>query len=157
MQIWLGRHAEAESLEQAASDADRKLTETGRRQTAQLARWLAEREPLPDLILHSPLVRARETAEILHSEWGAKMALERDQQLAPGLDCGRLLSSLSARGAEGIVCIGHQPDIGRCLAEMLGGGGFSIPPGLLAAIEFPQVAMPGGGRLRWMVNPAWFA
>ena len=47
-----------------SNNFDRKLTHAGRKQVAHLGRWLKEREPRPDRILHSPLKRACETAGI---------------------------------------------------------------------------------------------
>lgn len=157
MIVWLARHADAVSPDEAATDAARPLTEVGRRRAAQIGSWLKEWEESPELILHSPLVRARQTAEILGRELGAGIAIQEDNLLAPGLQCERLLAGLSRRAVQCALCVGHQPDVGRCLNEMIGGGRFAISPGTIACIEFPQVMMPGGGQLRWLLAPDWFA
>jgi phosphohistidine phosphatase SixA len=156
MQLWLMRHAEALTAEGFGTDFDRRLSEAGRRHVAQLGRWLKERAERPELIWHSPLVRARETAELLQSALGGDIRTEVSNLVAPGMAGDRLLSTLAARTERVIVCVGHQPDIGRCLSELLGGGRFAIPPGTLAGVEFPQILVPGGGQLRWLLTPEWF-
>ncbi len=157
MHLWLARHAEAVSADEAATDFDRRLSHAGRRQIAHLGRWLRDREELPDLILHSPLRRAKETAEILHEELGQTATLEESLLLAPGLRCDELLSHLAERTAQTVVCVGHQPDVSRCLTEMLGFGRFGFAPGTMAGVDFRHVITPGGGELAWLLPPEWFA
>jgi phosphohistidine phosphatase len=156
MQLWLMRHAEALNADGSGTDYDRRISEAGRRHVAQLGRWLKEHAERPDLIWHSPLVRARETAELLRGELGSDIRFEASNLVSPGMACDRLLSALASRSEQIVVCVGHQPDIGRCLAETVGGGRFAIPPGTVAGVEFPQILAPGGGQLRWLLAPDWF-
>lgn len=156
MQIWLMRHGEAANAEGSGTDFERRLTDRGRQQVAQLGRWLLEREKSPDLILHSPVKRAVETAGILREELGSNISCEESHILAPGMQCDLLLTRLASHLNEIVVCVGHQPDIGRCLAEMIGGGRCTISPGTIICVEFLQVITPGGGQLRWLLTPDWF-
>jgi phosphohistidine phosphatase len=156
MHIWLARHGEAASVEGSGTDFDRRLTDAGRHQVAQLGRWLKDHEPPPELILHSPLKRAAETAGILRDELGPNIRCEESHTLSPGMRCDLLLARLATQTAQTVLCVGHQPDIGRCLAEMLGGGRFLISPGTIAGVEFPHIITPGGGQLQWLLDPEWF-
>ncbi len=156
MQIWLMRHGEAANTEGSGTDFDRRLTDRGRQQVGQLGRWLFEREKTPDLILHSPVKRAVETAGILREELGSQIPSEDSHILAPGMQCDLLLTRLASHLNEIVICVGHQPDIGRCLAEMIGGGRCSVSPGTMICVEFAQVITPGGGLLRWLLTPDWF-
>lgn len=156
MQIWLMRHGEAANAEGVGADFERRLTDRGRQQVAQIGRWLLEREKSPDLILHSPVRRAAETAGILQDELGPRIACEESHILAPGMRCDLLLTRLASHLNDIVVCVGHQPDIGRCLAEMIGGGRCTISPGTIICVEFPQVITLGGGQLRWLLTPDWF-
>lgn len=155
MHIWLARHGEAISPDQAASDFQRTLSETGLRQVRQLGRWLKAHESPPELILHSPLKRACETAHLLREELGPEIRCEEAHVMSPGMKCDLLLARLAAQTAQVVLCVGHQPDIGRCLADLVGGGRFSISPGTIACIDFPQVITAGGGQLRWLLEPTW--
>ena len=88
------------------------------------------------MILHSPLVRARQTAETIAGEVGQGVIVMEERLLSPGVQTASLLRRLSDSGAKRIVCVGHQPDMSRCLAEMLGGGRHLYSPGTIAGIEF---------------------
>jgi phosphohistidine phosphatase len=156
LRLWLGRHGEASDPDTAATDFDRVLTPFGRTQVSQLTRWLITREESPELILHSPLVRARQTAEIIASEIPSGAILMEEPLLSPGFSTPTLLRHLSQAGSQRIVCIGHQPDIGRSLSEIVGGGRAAIAPGTLAGIEFQGITSVGAGTLRWLADPSWF-
>ena len=156
MKLWLARHGDASDPDHAPSDHARQLTDLGRRQVSQLTRWLLEREEAPELILHSPLVRARQTAETIAGEVGRGVIVMEERLLAPGIQTTSLLRRLSDSGVTRIVCVGHQPDMSRCLAEMLGGGRHLFSPGTIAGIEFGGVVTAGAGSLRWLADPFWF-
>ena len=156
MKLWLARHGEAADPDHSSSDHARQLTDLGRRQVSQLTRWLLEREEAPELILHSPLVRARQTAETIAGEVGQGVAVMQEPLLSPGIQTASLLRRLSDSGAKRIVCVGHQPDMSHCLAEMVGGGRHLYSPGTIAGVEFGSVVAAGAGGLRWLADPFWF-
>jgi len=156
MKLWLARHGEAIDPDHSSSDHARQLTDLGRRQVGQLTRWLLEREEAPVLILHSPLVRARQTAETIAGEVGQGVIVIEERLLSPGIQTASLLRRLSDSGAKHIVCVGHQPDMSHCLAEMLGGGRHLFSPGTMAGVEFGSVVTAGAGSLRWLADPFWF-
>ena len=156
MKLWLGRHGEAVDADVAGNDFNRTLSDFGRQQVRQLARWLLTRESPPELVLHSPLVRARQTAETIAGEIANGVVVREESLLAPGFSTVALLQRLKNSGVSRVVCIGHQPDIGRSLAEMTGGGRALISPGTLAGIEFHGTTTLGAGSLRWLADPFWF-
>lgn len=155
LKLWLGRHAEAVDSDRSGTDFNRVLSDYGRRQASQQARWLLTRSEPPELVLHSPLVRAKQTAEIIAREIGNGVVLQEESLLAPGFATAPLLLHLKTCGVSRVVCIGHQPDIGHCLAEITGSRAL-ISPGALAGVEFFGTVTPGSGSLRWLVDPDWF-
>lgn len=157
LQLWLGRHGEAIDPDAVASDFDRYLTAFGRHQVSQLTKWLLSRQEAPELVLHSPLVRARQTAEVIASEIKHGAVVMEEPLLAPGFSTAALLRRLKNAGVRRVVCIGHQPDIGHSLSEMTGGVRAAIAPGTLASIEFHGSIAVGAGTLRWLADPSWFA
>ncbi|MDX1965792.1 MAG: phosphohistidine phosphatase SixA [Planctomycetaceae bacterium] len=156
LEVWIMRHGEAADPDQAASDAERPLTELGRRQVGGLARWLMARTAPPERILHSALKRARQTANLFADELQALDLLQESAVMAPGMTAQRLLQELAATADSRVLCVGHQPDIGRCVAEMIGGGRFTIAPGFCAAITFRGPIVVGAGSLQWVCDPDWF-
>ncbi|OYW11389.1 MAG: phosphohistidine phosphatase SixA [Planctomycetales bacterium 12-60-4] len=156
LEVWIMRHGEAVDPDQATVDSERQLTTTGRQQVGGLARWLREHAGTPERYLHSPLVRARQTAAVFADEYVRPDQLQLFPSLAPGMNSERLLSALATTTWSTVLCVGHQPDIGRCVSEMIGGGRFVIPPGFCAAITFSGPVVGGAGSLKWVTNPEWF-
>ena len=65
MKLSIIRHAQAVDYVAIGSDGERTLTEKGSEQSTGLGRYLREAEQLPDIVLSSPVLRARQTAELL--------------------------------------------------------------------------------------------
>jgi len=112
MRLVLIRHAEA-----APGDPDelRVLTPGGREQARRLGEHLRADGIVPDAILSSPLLRARETAEGLG--FGAP---EASEALAPGATPEGVRAAVAGRG-ETVIVVGHQPDCSRIAAAIQGG------------------------------------
>ena len=129
MRIYLVRHAEAAP---GQPDAQRRLTPAGLEQARRVADRLAAAEPLPDAVLHSPLVRARETAELIAAPLGIQP--EPDDRLAPGATADSVRAAAVGRG-EAVVVVGHQPDCGEIAAELTGGPEPAFPAGGMVVID----------------------
>src|SRR5262245_54265929 len=65
-------------------DDERRLTQRGRRRFRSAARGLACLVKRPDVLLSSPLPRARETADIAAREWGKRVEVTDEPALAGG-------------------------------------------------------------------------
>lgn len=155
LELWIMRHGEAADPG-SSSDFDRPLTERGRQQVSSFASWLSARNPPPEQILHSPLCRARQTAQQFATGWRGSIPVTELPVLSPGMSAERLLGHFARSVNQRVLCIGHQPDIGRCVSEMIGGGRCSVAPGFCAAIEFRSQIVPGAGALLWIADPNWF-
>jgi phosphohistidine phosphatase len=129
MRVYLVRHAEAAPGE---PDELRPLTAEGRAQGRSVAERLARAQPPPAAVLHSPLLRARETAELIAGELG--LDAEPEVRLAPGATAAGVRAAVAGR-EDAVVVVGHQPDCGRIAAELSGGEEPAFPPGGLAEIE----------------------
>jgi phosphohistidine phosphatase len=118
MRLVLIRHAEA-----APGDPDelRALTPGGREQARRLGEQLRAEGIVPDAILSSPLLRARQTAEGLG--FGAP---EASDALAPGATPEAVRAAVAGRG-ETVIVVGHQPDCGRIVASLEGGAEPAFP------------------------------
>jgi phosphohistidine phosphatase len=129
MRLYVVRHAEA-----AAGEPDelRALTNAGRETARALGKQLAAEGVHPDVVLSSPLLRARETAAEIAKATGAEA--EADERLAPGATVNDVRESIAGRG-ETVVIVGHQPDCGQVAAAIGGGPEPAFPPGGVAALE----------------------
>lgn len=128
MLVFLVRHAHSDPGE---PDELRSLSARGREETAALAERLAAHSTPPRLVLTSPLLRARQTAEPIAQTTGAKLRL--DDRLLPGATLNLLREAVE--GAEGpVAAVGHQPDCSEIALELTGSDpGF--PTGGVAEIE----------------------
>jgi phosphohistidine phosphatase len=125
LRLLLIRHAEAAPGE---PDDLRRLTAAGR----EAARALGERIGRADAVLTSPLLRARETGELVAR--GAGCTTEPDERLAPGADAEGVRDAVAGRG-EVVAVVAHQPDCSRIAAELTGGEEPSFAPAAMLEIE----------------------
>ena len=149
------RHAKSD-WSTAQADFDRPLNKRGRRDVPQLARLLGSLEERPRLILSSPALRARETAEGLGAVLDSG-ALVFDQRLylAPPQVLGGVLAEQDDRCDPALV-IGHNPGLEEWLS-LLCGGSLRLPTAGLATLELEaerwSEVRPGQGRLQWFFVP----
>jgi phosphohistidine phosphatase len=117
MLLFLLRHADAEPV--AASDELRGLSEKGRRQARDAARFCEAREIAPDVVLTSPLLRARQTAETVARQIGAEVIAQ--PWLTAGMVPDEALDELRAFSKmKGVMLVGHEPDFSHLAARLLG-------------------------------------
>jgi phosphohistidine phosphatase len=113
MDLILWRHADAED---GVPDLERRLTARGRKQAARAAEWLLQRLPARFSLIASPAVRAQQTAQTLG------MPIRTDKTLAPGAAPEALLAAAGWPDHKGaVVIVGHQPDLGRAVAQLVTG------------------------------------
>ena len=141
--VYLIRHAQAEQGS-TGGDAARHLTVPGRAGFLALAGSLGPRLSL-SRILTSPLLRARETAEILARVTGAPV--EEEEALLSARSTGRELLALGHRAGAGTALVGHNPEIAEAIA--LAGGDRKVRPGAVAAIDVAGDA----ATLAWVEAP----
>ena len=150
MVIYFLRHAEAEDF--VDSDAARRLTAKGLEQAAKVGKFCVRNGLKPDLILSSPFVRARHTAEIVAKALGETPRIEN--WLACGMDPEKLFAKLGEiDNAESIMVVGHEPDIGNCIAALTGmedAIGINIRKASLTAVD-TIMPVPRGGSLQFSV------
>ena len=150
MILYFLRHAAAGPAE--AGDAQ-ELTDDGRALLEAAAPLWRRLDLRPDLIVSSPLARARQSAELLATAIGAP-APEVDDRLGAGADWSAMAQVLADRPDARRVCfVGHEPDLSSAIAELTGAASVRMRKGGLACVEFPGVPEPGGGELAWLIDP----
>jgi phosphohistidine phosphatase len=154
MTIELGilRHADAgDPYAWTGDDAARPLSKKGRRQAERLGAFLAGLGYGPDVLIASPKLRARETAEIVAAAVASRLTI--DARLAGGFDLHDLAETLSEAGDPGRpFIVGHDPDFSILLGELCGARDIPLRKGALARVDLEVVAA-GAGRLRWLIPP----
>jgi phosphohistidine phosphatase len=137
-------------------DAKRPLTAKGRRKFRKVAAGLANWIPDVDCLLTSPLVRARQTADVLQAiaHWPTPVACP---ELAPGTDPGAMLGVLRRQKARRIALVGHEPDLSALVSICIAGPDAARPielkKGGIACARFAGKVRAGRGTLTAVIPP----
>ncbi len=157
MRLYLFRHATAAPHGSSAQDASRPLTKEGHEEALGVARGLKRLDLGITLVLTSPLVRARETAQHAAILLGTKVELRELDALQPEIEPRH--TSLALRpfaGHERVLCVGHEPHLSAWIGELVSGSGMrcQMKKAGVACLEIGRVPPPtGGSTLRWLMTP----
>ncbi len=151
MRLFIIRHGLADWPSWGGADAERPLNPEGvRRLQAEGAR-LAELGLKPGLILHSPLKRAQETAEILGEALGISERVRVHDRLCPGFGSHDLKKVLREHAdLEELMLVGHAPDVGE-VVKALTGSTVKFKEGTVALVKVDEVDKSLEGTLLWLV------
>ena len=160
LELYLVRHAVAALRgPDYPDDADRPLTDEGTERFRRAVAGLRETGTQLDLVLTSPYVRARETAELLSAGLRPRPKLIVTEALAPGRRAAEIVAavarhSASGRGAARLALVGHEPDLGELAARLLGAkGAIEFKKGAICRIDVDRAMPAGPGTLRWLLTP----
>jgi len=152
MKIYFLRHGLAgKRSEWKHDDATRPLTDEGIDKMKRIAKTLAALDLGLSVIVTSPLVRAKQTAEIVAQKLNLKVV--EDPRLAPGFNIEGLRAILRDHaGANALMVVGHEPDFSDTISALIGGGRIVCKKGGLALVELSN-APSLKGKLVWLVPP----
>ena len=148
------RHAEAVPQgTPGLTDADRPLTTEGERAFRAAARTIARLEGTPDVLLASPLLRARQTASLLATAWGD--VEPTPEPVLAGGDVDAIVDMLERQRRDGrIALVGHEPTVSRLLMELLGvvsSDAMAMRAGTAALLELASPLRRRSARLVWLL------
>lgn len=154
--LYLVRHAIAEARgEDWPDDAKRPLTGQGIERMKEQVKGLRALDVAIDVVLTSPLVRARQTADILVDGLKRTPKLRVLPSLAPGHTPAQVAGALSTdKSCDAIALVGHEPGLGELAAWLLGA---RTPPvfrkGGVMRIDVPSLPPGREGQLVWLATP----
>ena len=159
MELYILRHGDAVDRVTGGytRDEERPLTEQGREEARLAGSALAALGVRPDLLLTSPLVRARQTAELVAEAVPPRRGPLESAALAPGGRPEAVLAALrEAGGARAALLVGHMPDLGELVGWLVWGQpDLAVPlrTGGVCRVDLPDQPAPGTGDLRWLLPP----
>src|SRR5690349_3930491 len=118
MQLYFFRHGEADWPHWTRPDDERPLTDFGKKEVRQVAKFLNRLKMKPRLIITSPLPRALQTAEVAAEELKAK--LRQDEALEPGFGISDLRALLKRHSSKVLMLVGHEPDFTSVISALTG-------------------------------------
>jgi len=154
--LFLVRHGIAEDATAEISDAERALTAEGRRRMKEIGAGLRTIGAEPEVILTSPLLRARQTADILRACAAPRAKIVTFEPLENGHGPEEVISKLPRQATE-IALVGHQPSLGELASYLLTGSTALTPlpfkKGGTAAISVSSLPPKVPGVLQWFLTP----
>ncbi len=108
-----------------------------------------------DLILTSPLVRTRQTAEIMAAGLEPRPTILNVDALTPAGTFTSLAGELEKHARRTrIALVGHEPNIGEIAARLVGSRHpIEFKKGAVCRIDVEQLPPHGPGDLRWFLPP----
>ncbi|AJI94616.1 phosphohistidine phosphatase SixA [Yersinia ruckeri] len=154
MQVLIMRHGDA-ALD-AASDAQRPLTQCGNEESRQIAAWVNSQSLDIEQVLVSPYLRAVQTLGVIREVLTLPEGQEVMPELTPGGDAALVacyLQVLAKEGCASVLLISHLPLVGYLVAELCPGQ--CAPMFATSAIACVDLDMASGqGKLDWQVSPS---
>ena len=159
MNVYLLRHAQAEA---GYPDGQRQLTARGRSHAQLLGEFLRHSpDDLPGRVLCSPLVRARETLELVGAAWSGEPLSETEvlESLVPEGNPLEVVSVLDSM-QEDVLLVGHNPNIEALSSLLMSGERYRARLVIKTCVmlcfnwsPFPNYGETGPAALRWMLDP----
>jgi phosphohistidine phosphatase len=148
------RHGIAvEPDEWTGHDFDRPLTHEGIERMKCEARAIADLSLRLDVIVTSPLLRARQTAEIVADRLKLRDEIVEDKRLADGFDTKRLSEILGEHDkADAIMLVGHEPTMSATIGRIIGDADIELKKAALAGVALSD-ASAARGKLICLIPP----
>lgn len=164
MKLFIMRHGEAAPQQMSglldgnsdASDETRELTATGRDEVLKSAQWLQTHYPKLDLAINSPLVRARQTMDLISKKVAVEVR-EVSTEVTPSSDpeafASALLARLQVEPADTVLLVSHMPFVSYLVGYLDNKVQAPLfPTAGIAVLEIEPLAM--AGNLESLIKPA---
>jgi phosphohistidine phosphatase len=158
LELYIIRHGLAgTSLDDEAMDQERPLTKKGKAKMKEIAKGLKEMKIGFDIVLTSPLLRAKESAEILNAYCGNSKKVSITDLLSPEASYNNLIKFLNKlKGSEKVAIVGHEPFLSGFASFCLSKNKSSLmnlKKGGVLMLEIDKVIKPGRCVLSWLMEP----
>lgn len=146
MKVYFLRHGIAvEPDEWRGRDFDRPLTRAGIERMEREARAIEGLSLGLDVIVTSPLLRAKQTAEIVAARLKLRDGVVEDERLAGGFDVDRCRALLADHAdADAVMLVGHEPNFSITVGGLIGDASVEVKKGAIAGVEFAGSASRRG-------------
>jgi phosphohistidine phosphatase len=158
MDLFVLRHGEAgKRSASGGNDAKRSLTAAGEKEITEIAESFKKIGIDFDVILTSPLKRAKQTADLVARQFKAQKKMRQLQELSPEGSKSDLYHMLSSfREGTSLLVVGHNPYLSEMISEMVTDGKYGridIKKGGVARIRVTNLTPKFKGELRWLITP----
>lgn len=153
-EIYILRHGHAIDLQDSSSnDFDRYLTDDGKKKIKKLADLFNNPDFGIEIILSSPYIRAKETAEIFIGKLDKKPEFKIVDFLSSGASVGEISKGLMHYSLyKSVLIVGHSPDLEIFLGRLIGAENIKLKKGALAKVKLDN-SVELAGELEWLIIP----
>lgn len=163
MNLYLLRHGLAvdRGSRKFSRDSERPLTRKGKQKLKKVSQAIEALELSFDLILSSPYVRARQTAEIIARQFGGQ-TVELSDELTPGGSPRKLIHLLNGLKPvpQNVLLTGHEPYLSSLISLLVSGkAGFEVvmKKGGLCKLSAETLRYGRCARIEWLLTPGQMA
>jgi len=154
MRLFFLRHADA-GASGPTPDSERPLSPAGIEEAHAAADALLRLKITFGIVLSSPFVRARQTAQVVSTQFPL-IKIQILEQLQPASDPENLFRELQSlpRDTRALL-VSHEPFVSRCIGRLISGGNepnISIKKASLSCVEVGSPVRPGSGVLLWLLT-----
>jgi phosphohistidine phosphatase len=159
MNLYIIRHAIAvdEGTPEYEEDSQRPLTDKGKKKMRQIAKGLRTLGADFDLILSSPYVRAKETAEILAEVLKTKTAVAFSENLIPMGDPDLLIAEMNEKySANSVALVGHEPHLSALISLLVSENAsldMTLKKGGVCRLSADDLHHNRKAALEWLLTP----
>jgi phosphohistidine phosphatase len=156
LELYLIRHGiAAERGDDFPDDSKRPLTGSGIARLRKEAKALDVLGVSFDHVICSPLVRTRQTADVLAESMKSKPPVTTADALAPAGTPSAVIQELARHSRKtSIALVGHEPNLGELAARLIGARApLEFKKGAICRIDFEAPPPKGVGHLRWFLTP----
>jgi len=156
MDLLILRHGEAGRHSLAPGDSKRSLTSEGQQEIADLSNGLKSLGIKLDRVFTSPLLRAKQTAEIVTKSLKYKGKIEEIISLKPEGNRLEFYSVLSKLKQDSVVLVvGHEPYLSTMISEAISQSGcrINLKKAGMARIRVISTLPKIKGELKWLLTP----
>jgi phosphohistidine phosphatase len=156
-ELYLVRHAvAADRGPEWPDDTKRPLTERGISRFKEVVKGLRRLDVEIDEVFTSPLIRTRQTADLLSEGLEGKPPVKVLDALAPGHTSAAVMTQLAkAAKRRRVALVGHEPDLGELAAHLIGAGrALAFKKGGVCRIDVGSLSARRAASLVWFVPPS---
>jgi len=156
MEIYILRHGIAvdRGAKGYSNDRERPLTKEGEEKMHDIAAAMQKMGLEFDLILSSPLVRAKQTAKIVAESLGEEVTIT--EFLSPESDALELIAEINDEKPQQVLLVGHEPDLSQLISVLTTGdtdAAIELKKGGLCKITSEKLTFGQCGTLNWLLTP----
>ncbi|MGB8213387.1 MAG: phosphohistidine phosphatase SixA [Anaerolineales bacterium] len=160
MNLYILRHAIAVEPGSPAyeDDSQRPLTDRGAAKMKQIASGLRHMDVEFDLVLSSPHLRTRQTAEILAKSYDIPDKVIITPALLPEAPASQIINEINENYSRfnNVVLVGHQPYLNTLISMLISGDptlNITLKKGGLCRLSVERLRYDRCAKLEWLIYP----